>query len=277
MRRPPHRLPPSRQPRAHGYSLVELVIVIVILGIIGVGLFSIYTTSIRQYIDASRRAEMTASARLALERISRELRNALPNSVRVSSDGNCVEFRPVLTAAVYAELPISNPASSLTASAFTLPAGSWAVSVMPLQTSDGVNSDMYGSAPLTTVGITAVSAPDASNLVTVSLAAAHQFPRTSPSRRLYVVGGASSFCITAGGQLRRYSSYSSTVNQPPLGSLGSGDLLAENISPGDSSAPVFRYFPGSLERNAVLDISLLLRVGDESLRYAHEVQIRNVP
>lgn len=277
MRRPSLRLPPSLQPRARGYSLVELVIVIVILGVIGVGLFSIYTTSIRQYIDASRRAEMTASARLALERISRELRNALPNSVRVNGDGNCVEFRPVLTAAVYAELPISSPASSLTASAFSLPAGSWAVSVMPLQSSDGVNSDMYGSAPLTTVGITAVSAPDASNLVTVGLAAAHQFPRTSPSRRLYVVGGASSFCITAGGQLRRYSSYSSTVNQPPLNSLGSGDLLAENISPGDSSAPVFRYFPGSLERNAVLDISLLLRVGDESLRYAHEVQIRNVP
>ena len=277
MRRRYNRISPGLRTRPRGYSLIELVIVIAILGIIGVGLFSLYTTSIRQYIDASRRAEMTTSARLALERISRELRNALPNSVRVSSDGNCVEFRPVLTAAIYADLPTSSPATSLTASAFSLPTGSWSVAVMPLQTSDGVNSDMYGSAPLASVGITAVSAPDANNLVTVSLAAAHQFPRTSPSRRLYVVGGASSFCITSTEQLRRYSGYSSSVNQPPVSSLGSGDLLAENVQPGDSSAPVFRYFPGSLERNAVLDVSLSLRVGDESLRYAHEVQIRNVP
>lgn len=263
--------------KSAGYSLIELVIVIAILGVIGVGLFSLYTSSIRQYISANSRAEMTASGRLALERMSREIRNALPNSVRVSGDGNCVEFRPVLSGTRYSDLPTVNAASSMTAAAFSLPSSGWSISVMPLLTSDGSISDMYGSAPHATVGIASVSAPDANNLVTVTFSAAHQFPRSSPTRRAFITGSPTSFCIGSSGQLRRYSGYTSTVTQPAIGSLGSGELLAENLQAGDSSAPVFRYFPGALERNAVLDINLNLRVADESLRYAHEVQIRNVP
>lgn len=260
-----------------GYSLVELVIVIALIGIIGVGLFSIFTTSIRQYVEASQRAELTASARLAVERLSRELRNALPNSVRVSSDGNCIEFRPVQTAVAYVDIPTAGASTSLTAAPMTLPSGSWSVAIMPLLTGDGSNSDMYGPAPLATVGIASISAPDVNNVVTVTFTAAKQFPRSSPSRRLFVIGQPVSFCITAGNQLRRYNSYASTVIQPDLATLSGGNLLAENLLPGDSSAPVFQYSTGTLERNAVLSAQLQLRAGTDTVRYAHEVLIRNVP
>lgn len=260
-----------------GFSLIELVIVLVVMSVIGVGLVSLYTGSIQQYLDATRRAEMTASARLALERMGREIRNALPNSVRVSSDNNCVEFRPILTGALYSELPTTSAGTTITASAFTLPAGNWSVSVMPLLTSDGSASDMYGSAPLATAGIASVSAPDSNNQVTITLTAAHRFPRTSPTHRLFVVGSATSFCVSTDGAVRRYQGYASTVVQPLASALSNGQLLAEHVRTSDTSNSVFRYFPGSLERNAVLDLSLLLQLGDESLRYAHEVQIRNVP
>ena len=258
-----------------GYNLIELVIVITILGVIGVGLFSIYTTSIRGYVEASQRAEMTNSARLALERISREVRNALPSSVRASTDGNCLEFRPVQLGTSYIEIPTTAPANTLKAAAFTVPAGSWSLSIMPMLTSDGSNSDMYGPAPLATVGISSIGAPDANNVVDVGLSRSIQFPRTSPTRRLFVVGNPISFCVGNDGNLRRYNGYASTVVQPnpPAG----GVLLAQRLLSGDASDPVFRYSAGSSENNAVLGIQLRLRADSDTLRYAHEVLIRNVP
>ena len=267
-------------PRQHtesGYSLIELVIVMAILGVIGVGLLTIYTASIRQYIEATQRAELTGSARLAIERLSRELRNALPNSVRVSSDGNCVEFRPVQAGSTYVDLPTTIASSTVTAAVFPVPAGSWSLSVMPLLTGDGSSSDIYGPVPLATADIASISAPDVNNIVTITLTAAKLFPRTSPGRRIFVTGAPISFCITSGNQVRRYSSYGNSLIQPTTSTLSGGVLLAENTIAGDAAAPVFRYTTGTLERNAVLSAQLELRAATESLRYAHEVLIRNVP
>lgn len=261
----------------NGYTLIELVMVIAILGVISVGLFSLVVSSMQQYLLATQRAELTASARVAIERLSRELRNALPNSVRADSTGNCVEFRPIVTGTRYVELPTSSASNSVTAAPFPLPAGSWSLSVMPLLTGDGSQSDMYGPAPLASADIAGVSAPDGDNVVTITLTAAKQFPRTSPSRRLFVIGAPVSFCITGANQLRRYANYGNLLSQPGVADLSNGVLLAENLLAGDAGTPVFRYLPGTLERNAVLMADLQLQAGTESLRYAHEMQIRNVP
>lgn len=77
-----------------GFTLVEMIMVIVITGIIG-GIVAVFLKApIQQYMDVARRAEMTDIADTALRRISRDLRLALPNSVRVSPDGKFIEFLP---------------------------------------------------------------------------------------------------------------------------------------------------------------------------------------
>ena len=77
---------PRAQARAAGFSLVELIVVIVITGIIAsvVGLF--ITGPIQGFLDLSRRAGLVDGAQLALTRMGRDLRAALPNSVRISGD-----------------------------------------------------------------------------------------------------------------------------------------------------------------------------------------------
>jgi len=66
-----------------GFTLVEIVMVIVITGIIG-GMVAVFLKApVRQYMDVARRAEMTDIADTALRRVTRDLRLALPNSVRV--------------------------------------------------------------------------------------------------------------------------------------------------------------------------------------------------
>jgi len=73
--------------RLQGFTLVEMIVVIVITGIIG-GVVAIFLRSpVQGFVDSARRAEMTDIADTALRRISRDLHLALPNSVRRS--GSC--------------------------------------------------------------------------------------------------------------------------------------------------------------------------------------------
>ncbi len=70
-----------------GFTLVEMIVVIVITGIIG-GIVAIFIRApVQGYMDSARRAEMTDIADTATRRIARDLRLALPNSVRIN--GTC--------------------------------------------------------------------------------------------------------------------------------------------------------------------------------------------
>lgn len=71
-------------PTQQGFTLVEMIVVIVLTGIIG-GMVAVFLNApIQQYMDVARRADMTDIADTALRRIGRDLRLALPNSVRVT-------------------------------------------------------------------------------------------------------------------------------------------------------------------------------------------------
>src|SRR5487761_2390867 len=79
-----------------GFTLVEMIVVIVITGIIG-GMVAIFIRApVQGYVDSARRAEMTDIADTALRRLGRDLRTAVPNSVRVPvpAGSTYVEFMP---------------------------------------------------------------------------------------------------------------------------------------------------------------------------------------
>ncbi|MEC9260142.1 MAG: prepilin-type N-terminal cleavage/methylation domain-containing protein, partial [Pseudomonadota bacterium] len=66
-----------------GFTLIELVTVIVILGVASAGIASFVRGSMQTYIDVSTREQLLSESRFAIERLKRELRNAVPNSVRI--------------------------------------------------------------------------------------------------------------------------------------------------------------------------------------------------
>jgi MSHA biogenesis protein MshO len=69
--------------RSRGVSLIELVVVITISGIIATVLGAIIVRPIQGYEAQVRRAQLVDAAEMAVRRLGRDIRQALPNSVRV--------------------------------------------------------------------------------------------------------------------------------------------------------------------------------------------------
>jgi len=91
--------PERRAPSARGLTLIEMVVAIVLVAIV-VAAITYFAYPVRQAVDLTTRAELTDAADNALQRIGREVRLALPNSVRVSGT-HYLEFIPVRSAGRY--------------------------------------------------------------------------------------------------------------------------------------------------------------------------------
>lgn len=77
-----------RRTRAHaGFTLVEMIVVIAITGIIAAAVAVFIRYPVEGYGDAVRRAELTDAADVGLRRIARDVRLALPNSLRPVANG----------------------------------------------------------------------------------------------------------------------------------------------------------------------------------------------
>lgn len=82
------------RPRQRGFTLIEAIVVMVITAIIG-GMVAVFIRMpVQGYVDMVARAELTDLADTTLRRMKRDIRLALPNSVRVTNVGaiQYVEF-----------------------------------------------------------------------------------------------------------------------------------------------------------------------------------------
>ena len=98
-----------------GVSLIELVVVITISGIIATILGTLIVKPIQGYQAQVRRAELVDAAEMALRRLSRDIRQALPNSVRVSTSGgrSAIEMLNTIDGARYRDGPGQLPGPPL--------------------------------------------------------------------------------------------------------------------------------------------------------------------
>ncbi len=258
-------------PRAQtGFTLVELITVIVILGVLAMGTVSFISDSSNGFSSTVSRTQLGTEARFVVDRLSRELRNALPGSLRVS--GGCIEYLPIVAASRYVTLPVATSATSFRS-----------VPVEPLPVPAGVRVAVFADlsayalanpGPLSPPAT--VSAPGPGNEVTVTFSAAHSFSSESPTRRYFLVADPISYCVD-GGALYRYQNYGFLAAQPGPGGLPSALPDRSLVTEAVANAAPFTLNGATLTRNAVVDLRLAISRAGEQVLVEHLVQVRNVP
>jgi len=248
-----------------GFTLIEMIIVILLLGIIGAMGGELISTAFKGFSDTDARMELFEEGKLALMRMEREIHIALPNAVRINGDG--IEFGVIDenvmayngTTNVFGQYTeASVPGRKITDQTGGLPKDTL-VSIY------NISWDVffYGSRIYKVTN-------NNTNLMTLD-----RFIVTdSPYRRYYAVRPAAVRFSVSSGVLSR--STATVTAGGKLGDFGGEQTLAQNIK-NSGELPFFTYSPGTSTRNSVVTINFTLSNGEESVNFHKEVQVRNVP
>jgi MSHA biogenesis protein MshO len=275
--------------RVRGMTLIEMIIAMAIAAIV-VGMSLFLVTPLQQSVDTTSRAELTDIADNALQRLSRDVRLALPNSVR--ANGTAVEFIPLRTGGRYR----SEPAGACTgvsddhlafdavdgcfksigpiANAATVAAGDFLVLNNYGKGFSGQSQDAYSGG--NRIAILAV----AGQQVTYDTSSGFQFVRNlhdSPGRRFFIVTKPVSYvCDLVAGTVTRYDGYTFTATQQTTFTGGTSALLASNVA-----ACSFVYLDNVAPMVGLLTLQLSLRkavaTGNETITLYQAVHVNNVP
>lgn len=261
----------------NGFTLVELIVVIVVVSILAVGLPTIIGQTVSTYVETNERQASYLNGKMAVERISREVRAALPVSVRVSGDNLCLEYLPIVGASKY--ITLSSPAAPTSMDVFdfnyTLNAGTnyYAVTY-PINTSELYDVTSEAIAPVDTI----TDSDPSDGRVTVNLTLATLF-RDSPGKRFFLVSDPVSYCAlgATAGFLNRYSGYGLDVTQPTSFAVTGTPILADLQVNDGAPIAVFDHLPGTQHRNSIVQLRFNVLSSNENLRLDHELHIRNAP
>ena len=268
---------------AAGFTLVEMVTVVLILGILVVGVSSFIIFGTRIFVESSSVDQVLSQSRFALERMTRELRGALPNSVRLStgfSNAQCIEFIPVVTSSSYLSMPIAPDEKALSGTVILDSATSQIVAGQLAYVYPLTSSEVYGAAGSTAKRVSLSAASTSANQVTLSFSSAFRFSAASPRQRMYFTNQAVSYCFEGIPLvLKRYANYGLHAQQQTPLQMGAGVLMAENIANSLASSddlPIY-LTPSSLVNNAMVQLQPRFNVNGQTFQYRHQVQVINVP
>ena len=274
--------------RQAGFTLIEAVMVIVIIGVLGAIVAVFIRMPVQGYRDSVARAELTDIADLSLRRMARELRLALPNSIVVSDGGKAISFFMTKAGGRYltpdddlSGQPVLDFVDS-TKRTFTM------IGHPP----DAKNAIMKGdSIVVYNLGIDPADAYVGGNRATVEKFttidagkglyqvelqenpfAKQNPPMPSPGSRFHVVGQPVTYFCDSGKMSRQWAY--GIVKGKPAAASGETNLLANRVA-----SCKFDYSTDANSRGALVVITLVLESADAgaSIKLVHQVHVDNTP
>ena len=252
------------------------------------------------YVDTARRAELTDAADTALRRIGRDLRLALPNSVRVTVAGGVtyLEFLLVRTGGRYRleSGSIANPCpGGLADDVLSFSAADTCFktigNILPLPPLPQVTANdfvvVFNLPPGTPNADAYQFAGTGGNKSQISIPlpvpfagedritiASHAFTFESPGRRFFIIEGPVTYaCDPTARTLRRHAGYAIAAVQVPPPALPAGALLANDVT-----TCIITYDASVVAQGAgLVTLRLTLARAGETVTLYHAVHISNVP
>lgn len=269
-----------------GFTLIEMIIVIAITAIIGSMVALFLRAPLESYVAQDRRARLADTADTALRRMGRDIRLALPNSVRVTSAGGVfyLEFLGTRSGGRYRAQGGGDILD------FTVPDNSFDVlgPGIDMKVGDliavynlgipGADAWAVGTPGYTLAAYTGVTALNVTN-IPIAPKPTPPFPLASPGNRFQVVEGPVSYVCApdqanpALGTLTRYWGYAIAPGQPTTFPAGTPNaLLATNVRECN-----FTYQPGVTERGGLVSMTLRLSQANETVSLYATTQVSNQP
>lgn len=286
-----------------GFSLVELTLVIVVLGVLAAIITVFVRPAVEGFIAQRNRSELQSAAQGALQAMQRDVRAAVPNSIRTPS-GLCFELVPTIGGGRYriASDTLNDPASCATAASCSAPLDPASTTARfdvlgPLNGAAAVGdfivvgnqngNEVYGSG-INRSAITATHeamANPAFGSQRIAIAPL-QFPNGGFGGRFQVVPSSEQavfyICRGAGldaagngtGQLVRRSAYGFNASYPaacPVAAAGEA-VLATNVS-----ACSFEYSQAALTEYGLMSLHLSLSRDAETVSLQLSSMVANIP
>lgn len=271
----------------HGFTLIEMIIVILIIGILSGILFMVLRGPMQSFVDVEKRTQLVDIADTALQRMTREIRLALPNSIRVTG-GTTVEFLRTLDGGRYRAKPSGGAGTGVCGGPVAQDRLNFALTGDCFEVMGTLNNfasiDTTGTCidsssdclVIFNTGQTGADAYNGDNIANVTGATANSitftgappFPYKSPRQRFFIVDTPVSF-VCSGGQITRHDDY--TIG----GAVGAGNLLVNKVS-----ACNFKYDPGSATRAALVSLSITIQdatLGGGNVTLLQQVHVDNQP
>lgn len=280
--------------RCAGFSLMELVIVIVLTSVVAAVAVGLITRPMQGYVELGRRATLVDAAESALRRAARDIRLAVPNSVRISviGGGYALEVLPSIDGGRYqtgsgvaaADLDFAAADTSFDITGcfhrFAVPRAS-AVDRLVINNLGTPGNDLYAGGGVITPPGTAINYNTnpagtcgiAGSVHRITLAPAHQFTQSSPRARLFIAQTPVSYlCDTAAGTLTRFAGYPIQAAQPTTAAAFgvAGALVADRVS-----GCVATTTTADVQARGLVTLSLTLTHEGETVTLINQVQLDN--
>ncbi|QLF92447.1 prepilin-type N-terminal cleavage/methylation domain-containing protein [Pseudomonas sp. ABC1] len=262
---------PTRQ---QGFTLIEMIMVIVLASIVVVLVSTAMNRPLKAFTDQRLRASLTDQAAIVLDRMARDIRLAVPNSVRVAgAGGTTLDLMLIEVAGRYRANTIVSNGERFDPP--RCPAGACTIPILgpfqvPSVSTTGYWLIIYNTRPENIWGNSLVKAAFAWNSVTSELSKGVGtpevlFPNASPQHRLYMAKDTVRYQC-AGSRLSRHEAPDVTFTK------GTPTILANSVG-----TCRFHYDAGTLERNGLVTIELKLQQDGESVTLYRQVQVNNAP
>jgi len=284
--------------RQRGFTIIELVVVMLLMGALAGIAGALIVQPFRASADIAQRARLTDQADLVIDRVTRDVRAALPNSVRVRSAGGrtAVEFVSTRTGGRYRRLPPSGGGGDTldrARSSDTFDVLGGLPDIADVQTRSPGTDCANGAGDCISIyntGQSGYNVYDGDNIAAVTARAdtagndqlsydtggsGPAFASHSPHQRFFVIDDVVSYvCDNSTGELIRYASYGLQSVQPVAdATFGTSSALVAQ----DLSGCSFSYAAGTSTRQGLLTMNLGLTHGGETVTLLAQAHVANVP